>query len=128
MGVLDKATRAWLGARARLVRLPARAMRKQQKRHPDLGIADYRRLPDVLGKPDFVLRRMPANPIPEKVLGHRLNLVREVAGEIRHAVIQRSPDGLGVRMVSYYGITRAYLNLLLQEAKSTGAIFRTRRD
>ena len=66
VGVLDEETRDWLGAKARLVWLPAVVMHKQQKRHPDLGIADYRRLPDVLGKPDFVLHRMPARRFRKK--------------------------------------------------------------
>ena len=118
VGVLDEETWDWLGAKARLVWLPAVVMHKQQKRHPDLGIADYRRLPDVLGKPDFVLHRMPARPISEKTLGHRLNLVREVGGKTYQAVLERNRNGSKVKLVTFFEIEEDYLRMLGEEART----------
>ena len=118
VGVLDEETRDWLGAKVRLVWLPAWVVRKQQKRHPDLEVADYRRLPDVLGKPDFVLRRMPARRLSDEVLGRRLNLVREVGRKTCQAVLERNRNGSKVKLVTFFEVGKNYLRILNEEART----------
>ena len=117
---LECSTRKRGSGKARLVR-PAVAMRKKQQRHPDLGIADYRRLPDVLGKPDFVVRRMPASPIWEEALSLRLNLVREVGGKTYQAMLKRYRNGSKVKLVTFFEVGEDYLRILNEEAPGRSA-------
>ena len=64
VGLLEPEVQRWLitGIGSRVVRLPARIMRKQKgdKRgfdgHPDLRLADYERLPAVVAEPGWVTR------------------------------------------------------------------------
>ena len=64
VGLLDSEVQRWLitGVSSRVLRMPARIMRKQKgdKRgfdgHPDLRLSDYHRLPSVAAKPGWVAR------------------------------------------------------------------------
>ncbi len=64
VGLLDSAVQRWLiaGVSSRVVRMPARIMRKQKgdkggfDGHPDLRLPDYHRLPSLVAEPGWVTR------------------------------------------------------------------------
>ena len=70
----------------------SRARQRAGRRRPDPGIADCRRLPEVLGKPGCVLGRMPAEPVSGEAPGRRRRPLREAGRKTVQTVLERSRD------------------------------------
>ena len=112
-GVADREVRSWFGAKTQLARLPDRIMDKQEGRHPDpmftghpkLTLAEYRLLPDIIAKPEYVLRYPPTRrAVPASTVARRLNLIRSVGGVFYNAIGECTEDGTKVEIISFHRI------------------------
>ena len=112
-GVYDPEVRGWFGARTQLARFPDRIMDKQEGRHPDprldghpkLTLAEYRLLPDIIAKPEYVLRYPPTGrPVDAATVARRLNLIRSIGGVFYNAVSECTEDGTKVEIISFHRI------------------------
>lgn len=117
-GVLDRRNQARLKADTHLVLLPEKIMRKQKgewrkkrgdgslryKGHLRLTAREYRLLPDLIERPQLVMRFMPGwPPLTAEQLALRLNLVSEVEGAYYNVVIGRHPDNPAkVSLISFH--------------------------
>lgn len=125
VGVLDRQVCEWIGARTFLVLLPDRVMHKQDGRHanadlpghPELTMDDYRRLPALLERPDFVFRAKPHRSTAMDTLDRRLNLVRRVHGRIYHIVVERRATARSVEVVSLHRIKAPRVRARLERAE-----------
>lgn len=125
VGVLDRQVCEWIGARTFLVRLPDRVMHKQDGRHanadlpghPELTMDDYRRLPALVERPDFVFRAEPRRSTGIGTLDRRLNLVRQVDGRIYHLVVERRATDRSVEVVSLHRIKAPRVRARLERAE-----------
>lgn len=125
VGVLEREVRVWIGARTPLVHLSYRVMHKQDGRHPsraisghpELTLDDYRRLPEVIERPDCVFRGQPYRRIPRNALDRRLSLVRRVDGRIYHLVVERAVTAQKVEVVSFHRITAPKVRARLERAE-----------
>ena len=105
-----------------LARLPDRIMDKQEGRHPnprhrghaELTNEDYRRLPDIIEKPDHVFV---AESTPPEHREHRLNFFREVDGHRYLLVAEHRHELNTIDIISFYKIRRPrQLRSLLRRA------------
>ena len=112
-GISDREVRGWFGAKTRLARLPDRIMDKQEGRHPDpmfpghpkLTLAEYRLLPHIIAKPEYVLRYPPSGrAVAASTVVRRLNLIRSIGGVFYNAVAERTEDGAKVEIISLHRI------------------------
>ena len=125
VGVLEGEVRDWIGAATPLVRLSYRVMHKQDGRHPseaipghpELTLDDYRRLPKVIERPDFVFRGQPHRRIPRNALDRRLSLVRQANGRIYHLVVERAVTAQKVEVVSFHRLTAPKVRTRLERAE-----------
>lgn len=117
-GVLDRQNQIRLNANTQLVIFPEDIMRKQKgewrkkrrdgslryKGHLRLTAREYRLLPDLIERPQLVLRFMPGwPPLTAEQLALRLNLVSEVEGIYYNVVIGRLPDNPAkVSLISFH--------------------------
>lgn len=124
VGVLDRQVREWIGASTFLVHLPDRIMTKQDGGHPDpdlpghpeLTMDDYRRLPALVERPDFVFRAKPHRSTAKGTLGRRLNLAGQVDGRAYHAVIERDAAAQKVEVISFHRIKPRKIRSMLNRA------------
>ena len=125
VGVLDRQVREWIGATTPLVRLLDRVMHKQDGRHanadlpghPELTDDDYRRIPALVERPDFVFRAEPRRSTAKGTLDRRLNLVRRVDGRIYHIVVERQAAARSVEVVSLHRIKAPRVRARLERAE-----------
>lgn len=89
--VLDDAARSAIGASARVATLSSATYAKQQARHPELGIAEYRKLPDLGADADIVAIEGDAV----------LKFARIDGGRWLVAVVKRTASGEGLFVTSY---------------------------
>lgn len=126
VGVLDRQVCEWIGARTFLVLLPDRVMHKQDGRHanadlpghPELTMDDYRRLPALLERPDFVFRAKPHRSTAKGTLDRRWNLAGQVGGRAYHAVIERDAAAQKVEVISFHRIKPRKIRSMLKRADS----------
>lgn len=126
VGVLDRQVCEWIEARTFLVLLPDRVMHKQDGRHanadlpghPELTMDDYRRLPALVERPDFVFRAKPHRSTAKGTLDRRLNLAGEVGGRAYHAVIERDAAARKVEVISFHRIKPGKIRSMLKRADS----------
>ena len=103
--VEPRVQRAWK-SKTLLARLPDRIMDKQERRHsnpkhkghPELTDDDYRRLPDIIEKPDQVFV---AESTPPEHRERRLNFFREVDGDRYLLVAEHSPESNRIEIISF---------------------------
>ena len=103
--VEPRAQQAWK-SKTLLARLPDRIMDKQEGRHPnphhkghaELTDEDYRRLPDVIEKPDHVFV---AESTPPQHRERRLNFFREVGRKRYLLVTEHSPESNKIEIISF---------------------------
>ena len=103
--VEPRVQRAWK-SKTLLARLPDRIMDKQERRHwsahhrghPELTDEDYRRLPDIIGRPDHVFV---AESTPPEHRENRLDFFREVDGERYLLVAEHSPESNKIEIISF---------------------------
>ena len=103
--VEPRAQQAWK-SKTLLARLPDRIMEKQEGRHwsakhkghSELTDADYRRVPEVIEKPDHVFV---AGSTPREDRECRLNFFREVDGERYLLVAEHSPESNKIEIISF---------------------------
>jgi SPP1 gp7 family putative phage head morphogenesis protein len=80
--LLDDELRGALGAQSRVGMLSAETFAKQRRSHPDIGVAEYRRLPEIGAAPDLVFRQD----------DQRLVLMRSADGRWMKAVVKVTAD------------------------------------
>lgn len=126
VGVSDRQVCEWIGARTFLVLLPDRVMLEQDGRHanadlpghPELTMDDYRRLPALLERPDFVFRAKPHRSTAKGTLDRRWNLAGQVGGRAYHAVIERDAAARKVEVISFHRIEPRKIRSMLKRADS----------
>lgn len=80
---------------ARVVRLSAETLLKQLKRHPDIGVRDYRRLPELIEHDSF-----------EKIDDLKMAFFRHYDHHWRQAVVKQTTAN-ELYLVSYHKVSRA---------------------
>lgn len=90
-GVVDRDAQKAMGAKSQVVRLSPDSLDKQADSHPDLGVADYRGLPEVLEGGALI-----------KQDARRMVVLRQRDGQWWKAVVKRTGDGERLYVVSYH--------------------------
>lgn len=88
--VLDAETRAAVGAGSSVVILSGETLAKQRRHHPEIGPAEYRRLPDIGAQPDLIYQQDE----------QRLHFLRQDDGRWLKAVTKVTEDGSETYVVS----------------------------
>lgn len=86
--------------------------------HPELAMDDYRRLPALLERPDFVFRAKPHRSTAKGTLDRRWNLAGQVGGRAYHAVIERDAAARKVEVISFHRIEPRKIRSMLKRADS----------
>lgn len=108
-GVLPKDIQKKIGGRTPVVRLSDRVMRKQKgehrspkhRGHPELTLADYRLLPDIIESPDDHFDLPPMGGLSSKSLGRRRHLVKKIRGRFFVVVLGRNQSGTRIDVISF---------------------------
>lgn len=83
VAVLKEADRAWLGSVSPVVVLSQRSLAAHREKHPEIGLADYRRLPDIVAQGEVW-----------QVPGQDERLIFVTLGGTRYrAVLKRTAEG-----------------------------------
>lgn len=109
VAALDAEYRDKIGASVKTVFLSDETLAKNKTAHPDLTIADYRRMPDVVERAETIIQD-----------GDQTLVFLKVAERIFHAAVKATKSGKGLFLTSYRTTNRRDI----AQAKKRGKVLK----
>jgi len=107
VGKIDDAMMAAIGAKTEVVTLSDESLAKNMKHHPDIGVDDYMKLDEIVGKGDFIAK------------DSNLSIVAAYFHEsLYFYAIKSTQTGKAVFLTSFRKANDIYINRLRRKSKA----------